>query len=127
MDATLRGCTILIVEDEPLIGFAIADVIRNEGGEVVGPVVTCAQAMGAMSGRRIDGAILDVMLRDETTFGLADALLEQRIPVVFVTGHVEELIPTRFQCVPILVKPFVTRILVSALKAAIRREDSSDA
>ena len=127
MIRTLDGCTILIVEDEPLIGFGMADVIRTEGGEVIGPGVTCGQALRAMAGRRINAAILDIMLKGKMVFGLADALLGQRVPFVFVTGDVEHLVPERYKHVPIVLKPFVKHELISALKKAMRQKKFSGA
>ena len=54
---------------------------------------------------RLRAAVLDVNLRGETIYNLADALTGRGVPLVFVTGYAPEVIDTRFANVPVLQKP----------------------
>ena len=122
----LHGLSILIVEDDPLIGLSIAEIIRSERGTPVGPAVNSNQALSAMEGRKLHGALLDIALRGETVYRLADVIQQRQIPFVFLTGHVEPDVPRRFKNVPILEKPCTAPAIVSLLKSEIKRK-SSDA
>jgi hypothetical protein len=51
-------------------------------------------------------AIIDINLKGELAYPIADALLRQRIPFVFATGYTADDIPARFQDVIRWEKPF---------------------
>jgi CheY-like chemotaxis protein len=80
----LHGCSILVVEDDPLIGLSIAEMIRRERGTPVGPAANSKEALSAMEGRKLHGAVLDIALKGETVFKLADAIRDRHIPIVFL-------------------------------------------
>lgn len=122
----LHGFSILIVEDDPLIGLSVAEIIRNERGEPIGPAVNSQEALLAIEGRKVHATLLDIALRGETVFRLADLLRERDIPFVFMTGHVEPNVPSRFSDVPILEKPCTAPEIISFLKSEIERS-SADA
>ena len=117
----LHGCSILIVEDDPLIGLGIAETIRSARGTPVGPAVNCKDALAAIEGRRMHGALLDIDLKAETSFELADAIRARHIPFIFMTGHFDPAVPSRFKSVPIVEKPCTRLQIVSSLKAEILR------
>jgi hypothetical protein len=54
----------------------------------------------------LDAAIIDVSLGKETSYPVADALLERSIPFAFATGHGESAIDARFKAPFVLAKPF---------------------
>ncbi len=72
MAQTLEDCSILVVENEPMIGFAIAEAVRGAGGKVIGPVASCKQALLAIAEHRLHGAILEIAPRGEPVFGYLD-------------------------------------------------------
>jgi hypothetical protein len=53
-----------------------------------------------------DGAILDVNLRGEAVFPVAEQLLARNTPFLFATGYDEWVLPERFRDFPRLTKPF---------------------
>ena len=120
----LHGCSILIVEDDPLIGLSLVEIIRNERGTPVGPASNSKDALAAIEGRRMHGALLDIALRAETVFDFADVMRDRNIPFVFLTGHFEPNVPSRFEGVPIVEKPCTRFQIVSSLKAEIQRSSS---
>jgi hypothetical protein len=82
----LEGRKILVVEDEAPIALSLASGVSQAGGTVIGPVATVAGAFAAMADHTLDGALLDIRLRNETSFALADVLAVLGIPFIFVSG-----------------------------------------
>lgn len=81
------GRRILIVEDEYFLAEDIRDELERFGVEVVGPAgdISSAIRMIHLEGP-IDGAILDINIRGETVFPVADLLMERGVPFVFASG-----------------------------------------
>ncbi|HEX5008006.1 MAG TPA: response regulator [Hyphomonadaceae bacterium] len=102
--ASLR---VMIVEDEPLIAMALEMLVQDEdGGGVVGPFATVAEAMAAVDGAlRIDVAMLDCNLGKEQVWPVADALARRGVPFGFTSGQGARDIPQRFASAEVLVKP----------------------
>jgi CheY-like chemotaxis protein len=96
---------ILVVEDEALIAIMIEEWLRELGCTNLGPVGTVASAM-ALIDETVDGAILDISLGRENSFGIADRLTAMGIPFVFATGHADSALPPRFAGSLTLSKPF---------------------
>lgn len=87
----LEGRRILVVEDDFLIGFELAQFIESLGAAVLGPFATTAAARAAVDAASVDGALLDVGLGRETSLGLAHELAGRKVPVIFVTAYAEEV------------------------------------
>ena len=64
----LEGRKILIVEDEAAIALALASAVAQAGGVAVGPAATVAASFALMADHKLDGALLDIRLRSETSF-----------------------------------------------------------
>lgn len=111
-ERTLGGRRVLVVEDEWVTADDLCGQIRGEGAQVVGPVATVAQALGAIEGGPPDAAILDINLGGEMAFRVADALRARGIPFLFATGYDAWSIPEGYRDVTRLEKPFdVSRCL----------------
>lgn len=84
----IRGLRILIVEDEYLIAVDLRADLESRGAVVVGPAATVEEALDLV-GRSgaIDAAILDVNLRGEPVYPVAETLQRHGVPFVFVTGY----------------------------------------
>ncbi len=80
----------------------------------MGPAPTIADALALVAAEPLDGALLDVNLRGEEAFSVADALVERRVPFVFATGYSAEAIPERHRAVPRCEKPVRAAALVAA-------------
>ena len=102
----LKGRRLLVVEDEYLIAADLADVLTGQGANVIGPVGSIKDALDMLATeRQIDGAILDINVRGERVYPVADALRARGVPFVFATGYDSWVIPDAFANVPRLEKP----------------------
>jgi len=111
-----QRCRILVVEDEYLVAEDLAEDLRALGAEVVGPVPTIQKALDAVdSAERLDGAILDVNLRGNMIFPVADRLAARDVPFFFTTGYDAGIIPDRYAAVPRCEKPVTAPRLRQAL------------
>jgi CheY-like chemotaxis protein len=107
---------VLVVEDEYLIAKRFAGELAKLGIETVGPAGTVAQALALIAhGDHLDGATLDIKVRDDKVFAVADALQARGVPFVFATGYDQEAIPDRYRHVVRCQKPLDPAQVVRAL------------
>ncbi len=115
---------ILIVDDEPLIAMMLQDWLIELGFDVLGPALTAHEALALIDGGSLpDAAILDVTLKDGTSYDVAAALQQRSIPLIFATGHRQHRIDDRFKGTEMLLKPFD----FEALRSAVTRMIAPDA
>ena len=119
-----RTWRTLIVEDDYFIAHELVKGLETAGFEVVGPVPSLAKALSIVEAERIDGALLNVNLDGEKVWEVADALIERRIPVVFVTGYERSSIPVRYTDVPLCLKPVEADTVIDALTRAANRSNA---
>src|SRR6476619_6256416 len=102
----LEGLRVLIIEDEAMIAMLIEDLLGEIGASAVKTVASVSEAAKILGDAiRLDMAIVDVNLHGQSTFPLADMLLERGIPFIFATGYAATGMPERFSSVPVLQKP----------------------
>ena len=111
----LNGARLLIVEDEYLLAREMADYFENLGVEIVGPVGTVAHALALIASSHIQIAVLDVNLRDERVYPVADLLTLKQIPFVFASGYGSELEPDAYAGAPRCIKPIEFAVLADTL------------
>jgi two-component sensor histidine kinase/two-component SAPR family response regulator len=109
------GNRVLLVEDEALIGMMMADILADLGFEVVGPVTRVSDAVSTARQGTFDSAVLDVNLRGELVYPVAEVLRKGGVPFIFITGYSADRIEERFANVPVLQKPLQKDELQSAL------------
>jgi CheY-like chemotaxis protein len=113
----LAGCRVLVVEDNYLLAMDLAGLLERFGAEVVGPASSVQEAFDALDPLP-DIATLDVRLRDETSFPIADELAKRGVPFVFATGTAD-MIPTAHRSRPLCHKPLPDRAILKALIGAL--------
>jgi DNA-binding NtrC family response regulator len=102
----LKGKVVLLVEDDYLVADALRAALEDEGMQVAGPYPSISSAMRVLdNAEQVDVALLDVHLNNERVFPLADRLVDEGIPAIFVTGYEGETFPERFAALPRLSKP----------------------
>jgi CheY-like chemotaxis protein len=113
---------VLIAEDNLFAAIELERVLVDLGYEPVGPVAQLDQALRLAQQESLDGALLDVDLRGELVFAVAEELERRRIPMIFASGHdADEMFPPAFARHPRLRKPFGANEIRSVLAAAIGR------
>ena len=109
---------LLLVEDEALVGMMMKDTLTELGFSVIGPFVRIEEAMPVARQEDFSAAVLDINVKGEMIYDLADAIAARDIPLVFVTGYGSEAIEERFKTVPVLQKPVdkaaLKRVLASS-------------
>ena len=114
--SALRGRRILVVEDEYMMADDLQYDLEEVGAQVIGPVPSVADALRLLATQEaIDGAILDVNLRGEKAYPVADVLRERGIPFVLATGYEQWALPEAYKDVPRCDKPVDLRHLARAL------------
>lgn len=113
---SLKGRRLLIVEDEFFLADDLAKALRGAGAEILGPIASVDDALDLLDEtERLDGAVLDLNLRGEMAYPVADAMIERGIPFVFVTGYDATQIPLRYRGVTRCEKPVHAFQVVTAL------------
>jgi DNA-binding response OmpR family regulator len=111
---------VLVVEDEPLIAFDVADHLRQAGFEVIGPATSVSAALKLLNSQSCDLAVLDVNLGRETAAPIADVLRSKSLPFVALSGYSSEQLPEIFQRAPMLTKPVDPKKLVHLLRGCLQ-------
>lgn len=113
---------ILLVEDEALLSLVMRDLVTELGYEITGPYSNLLEATSAAQCADIAGAVLDINLGGEEVYPLAELLLQNDIPFLFVTGYAKDRIDQRFAFVPALQKPLTREGLAAALDTMLARD-----
>src|SRR4051812_8554423 len=78
---SLQGCRVLVVEDDYFLAEELCAGFRESGAEVIGPVGELEAALALIDRQpRLQGAVLDINLRGEMVFPVADQLTQRGIP-----------------------------------------------
>lgn len=106
---------MLVVEDEYFIGDDLKKFLTAAGATVIGPIPQIDQAMNQVRAGELEVVVLDINLRDEMSFSVADELKRRGIPFVFATGYDACVIPDRFADVKRWEKPYDLEDLVAGI------------
>lgn len=114
--SSLGGRRAFIVEDETLVLFNLEDILSELGCVVVGQAMRLSDAEQlAKSVEAIDFAILDVNLRGQQVFPVAELLVARGIPIIFATGYGAGGLPDAWRNRPVIVKPYGRQDVESVL------------
>lgn len=116
-DLSLQGKCVLVIEDDYYLATDEAAMLEKAGATVVGCTGNSEEALELIAGGQVDCALVDINLGLGPAFDTARALRAKNIPFLFTTGYDAASIPSEFQDVPHLEKPFDDRRLFGALKA----------
>jgi DNA-binding response OmpR family regulator len=115
------GQRVLVVEDEVLVAMLLEDMLTELGHEAV----LCSrleEALDAARGGAFHAAILDVNLDGQTSFPVAEALLDRGVPFAFATGYGDGSVEAQFGEAPVLQKPFRESELERVVEVLLRRQ-----
>lgn len=96
----------------------LEDFLDSLGHSVVGTVDTVQDALAKVDEGGFDLAILDVHLKGENAWPVADRLADAGLPFVLATGGHIEPPPARHANAPLLAKPYTIDAIEPALDAA---------
>ncbi|WP_182526392.1 ANTAR domain-containing response regulator [Nocardioides dongkuii] len=117
--------TVVIAEDEVLIRMDLAEMLTEEGYDVVGQAGDGARAIELAEQHRPDLVILDVKMPVLDGIAAAEAIAGRRIaPVVILTAFSQRDLVERARdagAMAYLVKPFAKSDLVPAIEMAVSR------
>ena len=118
--ALLAGRRVLVVEDEYFLAGDIRRALQSVGADVAGPVGEVEDALRILhDGSVVDGAVLDVNLRNEMVFPIAQELRARHVPFVFTTGYDPISIAPEFQDVLLWEKPIDIAAMIRGLGGLI--------
>lgn len=119
MSDPLDARRILLVEDSPVLGELVREMLADMGCEVVGPIGNMAYALEAAAREPIDAAVIDLNIRGGKVYPVARTLDRRGIPFLVVSGYGDWTMPAEWRERPRLVKPFTPEALGAALKAML--------
>lgn len=81
-----------------MIALDLAQWLEELGIQVIGPAGTVADALKLVEANagRMDGALLDINLRGERVYPVADALAVRGLPFAFTSGYDDMVIAPRY-------------------------------
>lgn len=107
---------ILVVEDSFLVAESLCAILAEAGLAVVGPVASGAEALALLADTPVDGAILDINVRDGSVVPVAGLLAERGTPFVFVSGYGQPpALPEEIAGAPRLAKPVERDALLESI------------
>jgi DNA-binding NtrC family response regulator len=121
VDLVLQGRRLLVVEDDYILALDLCRQLAKAGAEVIGPMSSVAKALGAIkAGTRLDAALLDVNVRNEQVFPVAEALAARQVPFLFMTGYDRATLPERYRHQPHCEKPVNMAAMLGLLDVALK-------
>lgn len=109
---------VLIAEDEMTVAMMLEDLMERAGYRVL-LVARLARGLELAVAEPIDAAILDINLAGESSFPLADALQQRRIPFMFASGYGREGLSEGHRDAMVLQKPYGMSEIKAALSALL--------
>jgi DNA-binding response OmpR family regulator len=112
---SLQGCSILVVDDEPLIALDVADALQKAGAEVE-TTHTIRNAVALAENKRFSAAILDQAFGDGDSSALREKLGELGVPFLIYSG-----LEDRGNCNSVIQisKPATSAMLLSAVESLL--------
>lgn len=121
-DGPASGRSILVVEDEAMIGMMLEDYLDMLGYRLHALATSVEEGCAIVAQGGFDAALLDCNLQGEKSWPIADRLAESGIPFLFATGGSADDLPTRYADRPTLAKPFT----IGAVERALERIWAAD-
>lgn len=113
MESSLAGRVVLVVEDEPLVGLDVVEMLTAAGAHAVS-ANRAGEAIATIDRLRITAAVLDINLGDGDCATICKHLWERGIPFLFHTGYNAPL--ASWSHVPVVRKPAVPQDMLDAVE-----------
>jgi len=99
----------------------IEEVLADLGCESVTAAATVDQAVALINARTFDAAMVDVNLKGDKSYPVADALIARGVPFVFASGYGDHGMREDYRGQPVLKKPYKFRELAEVLVQLVSR------
>ena len=111
---TVDGRRVLVVEDDFFVALETSDLLKEVGCEIVGPASNLGTALQLAHSERLDAAVLDIGIRGEMIWPVAEELVRRKVPIIFLSAYSHaSMFPKNLAGVPRLQKPLeADRLLV---------------
>ena len=109
---------VLLIEDEPIIGYEIESALSDAGYRVIGPIRSLSAASEVVSQPGIAVAIVDLLLIDGASYAIVEDLLARDIPVIVTSGLNERPSLTQ-RCAGWFVKPYDSQRLTKLIESIV--------
>ena len=113
----LEGLRVLIVEDEFFIAVDLKQILKQNGADPVKMSGSIEDAMLQIKADGFEFALLDINIRGDMTFVVADMFRRKEVPFAFVSGFDRTSIPARFAKFPNWGKPYNEREIIDGIKS----------
>ena len=111
---------VLLLEDDALISLDTEDMLLALGAARVHVAHSLYEAEFIVSQRKLDAAVLDLVIGPERSEALARRLVARSTPVIFASGHDDAgEITAGLEGVPTVRKPYSEQALLAALATAL--------
>ena len=115
----MKAFRVLMMEDDPLIGMLVAELLEEMGYDVCAIAATAADAVTAAAQYRPDLMIVDARIDDGSGVSAVDKILRTGfVPHLFISGNISNIRALRPDAV-VLEKPFRELELTRAIQRAI--------
>ena len=91
---TAKTHAILVVEDEYLVAMEICRWLEEARYEVIGPAASVRQALSLLQGHTPSAGVLDIKLKGEFSFPVAEELKVLGVPFVVTSAYSLPLQPS---------------------------------
>ena len=111
----LSGVSVFLAEDEPMLVWALEEVLSDLGCQVVGTAARVTEALAFVAHHAFDVAILDGTLADGSVDPVVDVLKARGTPFILATGLTSTDVATKYPRAAVLQKPYKDADLRQAL------------
>ncbi len=124
--SVIHGRRIMIIEDEYYLACDLDDELTAAGATILGPAPSVRSALAMLDGGLApDAAILDMNLKGEMAYPVADALAARRIPFIVATGYDRASLPERYADCHRMEKPIDVAMLLRTIDMLINESNDS--
>jgi DNA-binding response OmpR family regulator len=110
---------VLIVEDEPLLAFALEELLVESGFAIAGVASRLKTALAIIESGVCDAAILDTNLAGVSVDPAASALAARGLPFIILSGYLPDVQHGAFPRALRLQKPCRPERLIEALRGIL--------
>jgi|SRR5580704_9151641 CheY-like chemotaxis protein len=120
----MHQASVFLVEDEPLIGMMLADMIEQLGHRVVAEASNIQVGQTLAQSANYDLALLDINIGGHCIDPVAEIIDRRGLPFLFVSGYGSGGRPEQFSDRPLLQKPLMTWKLGDSINSILSISDA---